>query len=222
MVDQLAAGATVAVSPPLNYFPLSQHATRYLLLAGSIGIMPLLSMVHELCARAADFQLIYIARDPESTAFLNELAEPELAGRVQVHHSHGDPERSFKLEPVPAEYRAGTDLYCCGPRRLMHAVREATRHWPTGTVHLEDFGTSAAPKSAGDKLFAVRLARAGITVAVPAGVSILEAMRNRGVPAPSSCESGACGSCRTSLLAGKADRRDYVLDDEEHDSDIMI
>lgn len=57
-------------------------------------------MVHELRARTADFQLIYISRDPESTAFLSELAEPKLAGRVQVHHSHGDPARSFKLEPV--------------------------------------------------------------------------------------------------------------------------
>jgi phthalate 4,5-dioxygenase reductase subunit len=222
MVDELAAGATVAVAAPLNYFPLARHATRYLLLAGGIGITPLLSMVHELRARGADFQLIYCARFPESTAFLDELAEPGLAGRVQVHHSQGDPARSFKLEPVLAEHAAGTHLYCCGPRRLMQAVREATRHWPAGTVHLEDFGTSDDPKAAGDKLFSARLARSGITVAVPAGVSILEAMRSRGVPAPSSCESGTCGSCRTKLLGGKADHRDYVLDDEEHDSDIMI
>jgi phthalate 4,5-dioxygenase reductase subunit len=222
MVDELAAGATVAVSAPLNYFPLAQHATRYLLLAGGIGITPLLSMVHELRARQADFQLIYCARFPESTAFLDELADPGLAGRVQVHHSHGDPARSFELEPLLAEHAAGTHLYCCGPRRLMQAVRAATRHWPAGTVHLEDFGSSEDPKAAGDKLFAVRLARSGITVAVPPGVSILEAMRSRGVPAPSSCESGTCGSCRTKLLGGKADHRDYVLDDDEHDSDIMI
>jgi phthalate 4,5-dioxygenase reductase subunit len=222
MVDELAAGATVAVSAPLNYFPLAQHATRYLLLAGGIGITPLLSMVHELRARQADFELIYCARHPETTAFLDELAAPGLAGRVQVHLSHGDPARSFKLESVLAGHAAGTHLYCCGPRRLMQAVREASRHWPAGTVHLEDFGSSDDPKAAGDKLFSVRLARSGITLAVPAGVSILEAMRSRGVPAPSSCESGTCGSCRTRLLGGKADHRDYVLDDEEHDSDIMI
>jgi phthalate 4,5-dioxygenase reductase subunit len=222
MVDDLAAGSTLAVSAPLNYFPLAQHATRYLLLAGGIGITPLLSMVHELQARQADFQLIYCARFPESTAFLDELASPELAGRVQVHHSHGDPARSFAVEPLLAEYVDGTHLYCCGPRRLMQAVRAATRHWPSGTVHLEDFGTSDDPKAAGDKLFSVRLARSGITVAVPPGVSILEALRNRGAPAPSSCESGTCGSCRTRLLAGQVEHRDYVLDDEEHDTDIMI
>lgn len=104
----------------------------------------------------------------------------------------------------------------------MQAVRGASRHWPTGTAHLEDFGTSADPKAAGHKLFAASLARAGITVAVPPSVSILETMRNRGVPAPSSCESGTRGSYRTSLLAGKAEHRDYVLDDEEHYGAIMI
>jgi phthalate 4,5-dioxygenase reductase subunit len=222
MIDDVVPGSALAVSAPQNYFPLAPHASRYLLLAGGIGITPLLSMVHELQARQADFQLIYCARHPESTAFLDQLASPELAGRVQVHHSHGDPARSFAIEPVLDNYIDGTHLYCCGPRRLMQAVREATRHWPSGTVHLEDFGTSDDPKAAGDSRFAVRLAQTGISVAVPPGTSILEALRERGVPAPSSCESGTCGSCRTRLLAGRVDHRDYVLDDEEHETDIMI
>jgi len=222
MVDELAAGDTVAVSAPLNYFPLAPQAAHTLLLAGGIGITPLLSMVHELQARQADFQLIYCARFPENTAFLDQLATPELADKVHVHHSHGDPARSFAIEPLLANYAEGTHLYCCGPRRLMQAVRAASKHWPAGTVHLEDFGTSEDPKAAGDRAFAVHLAHSKITVGVPADVSILEALRSRGVPAPSSCESGTCGSCRTRLLAGKVDHRDYVLDDEEHDTDIMI
>jgi phthalate 4,5-dioxygenase reductase subunit len=222
MVDQLAPGSALSVSPPLNYFPLAGDAQRHLLIAGGIGITPLLSMVHELRARGADFELIYCARFPERTAFLDELADPALAGQVRVHHSHGDPARSFAVEPVLADHVPGTHVYCCGPRRLMQAVQAATRHWPAGTVHLEDFGTSEDPKATGDKLFSVRLERSGLTVAVPPGVSILEAMRARGVPAPSSCESGTCGSCRTRLLAGKADHRDYVLDEDEHDTDIMI
>ena len=190
--------------------------------AAIVGITPLLSMVHELQARQADFQLIYCARFPENTAFLDQLATPALADKVHVHHSHGDPARSFAIEPLLANHVEGTHLYCCGPRRLMQAVRAASKHWPAGTVHLEDFGSSEDPKAAGDRAFAVHLAHSKITVGVPADVSILEALRSRGVPAPSSCESGTCGSCRTRLLAGKADHRDYVLDDEEHDTDIMI
>jgi phthalate 4,5-dioxygenase reductase subunit len=222
MIEELAEGGTLAVSAPENYFPLEQSASRHLLIAGGIGITPLLSMVHALRARHADFELVYCARYPESTAFLDELATPELAGRVRVHHTLGDPARAFEIEALLAQYAEGTHVYCCGPRRLMQAVREASRHWPAGTVHLEDFGTSEDPRAAGDQLFSVRLAQRGITVAVPPGVSILDALRSRGVPAPSSCESGTCGSCRTGLLSGAVDHRDYVLDEEEHGEAIMI
>jgi phthalate 4,5-dioxygenase reductase subunit len=104
----------------------------------------------------------------------------------------------------------------------MQAARDASRHWPAGSVHLEDFGTSDDPRAGGDRLFSVRLAQSGMTVAVPPGTSILDALRSRGVPAPSSCESGTCGSCRTRLLAGTADHRDYVLDEDEHAGEIMI
>jgi phthalate 4,5-dioxygenase reductase subunit len=222
LVDEAAPGSVLMVAPPENYFPLAHGARRHLLIAGGIGITPLLSMVHALRARGEDFELVYCARFPERTAFLDELAVPDLAGRVRIHHSHGDPARALAIEPLLAQYTEGTHVYCCGPRRLMQAVREAARHWPAGSVHLEDFGTSEDPKASGDRLFSVRLERSGMTVAVPPGTSILEAMRTRGVPAPSSCESGTCGSCRTRLLAGKAEHRDYVLDEDEHDTDIMI
>ncbi|HET7546870.1 MAG TPA: 2Fe-2S iron-sulfur cluster binding domain-containing protein, partial [Usitatibacter sp.] len=70
--------------------------------------------------------------------------------------------------------------------------------------------------------FVVRLARSGCDVTVPAGVSILEALRNAGVEVPSSCESGTCGTCRTRLIEGTPDHRDYVLDEDEQQSSIMI
>jgi phthalate 4,5-dioxygenase reductase subunit len=222
MIAGLAPGSSLAVAAPENYFPLAPAARRHLLIAGGIGITPLLSMVHALREQQADFELVYCTRFPESTAFLDELAAPELAGRVRVHHSHGDPSRSLALEPLLARHADGTHLYCCGPRRLMQAVRDASRHWPGGTVHLEDFGTSEDPRAAGDKLFSVRLARSGMTVAVPPGATILDALRSRGVPAPSSCESGTCGSCRTGLLGGVAEHRDYVLDEDEHADQVMI
>lgn len=89
-------------------------------------------------------------------------------------------------------------------------------------MHFEDFGTSEQPEQPVDRPFAVRLVRTGVTVEVPAGVSILEALRRRGIAAPSSCESGTCGSCRTGLVAGIAQHRDYVLDEDQHDKEIMI
>jgi phthalate 4,5-dioxygenase reductase subunit len=222
MADDAAAGDRLRVSAPLNYFPLAADAGNYLLIAGGIGITPVLSMVHELRAKQARFRLVYCARSPETTAFLDELSAPELAPHVLIHHSYGDPQRSLAIGPMVAGRDEGTHLYCCGPRRLMQAVRELTAHWPSSTVHFEDFGTSVHPGAEGEKAFSVRLARSQVTIDVPPGVSILQALRGRGLPAPSSCESGTCGSCRTRLLAGVADHRDFVLDDDERESEIMI
>lgn len=222
LVDGVKVGDRLSVGAPENYFPLVQDAQHYLLLAGGIGITPMLAMVHELQARQADFTLVYVARFPESSAFLDELAAPELAGRVRIHHSHGDPARALSLAPILAGCAQGTHLYCCGPRRLMQAVRELASDWPAGTVHFEDFGTSEQPQASGEQAFSVRLARSNISIAVPAGVSILKVLQQRGIAVPSSCESGTCGACRTKLIAGQAEHRDYVLDEEEFDTDIMI
>jgi phthalate 4,5-dioxygenase reductase subunit len=142
---------------------------------------------------------------------------------VTLHHDGGDPSRAFDLDGWLAQPPAGAHLYCCGPRGLMHAVREKTRHWPTGSVHFEDFGGAPDPQEVGeDRPFTVRLARSGVSVVIPVGVSILEALRRENIPVPSSCESGTCGTCRTGLVSGVADHRDYVLDESEHDRDIMI
>ena len=223
LVDQVAEGDSLSVSAPENYFALADEAKSCVLIAGGIGITPILAMVHHLTATERDFKLIYCTRSPETTAFIAELSVPELAGRVLIHHDHGERDRSLDLRRCwPSLPRAATS-YCCGPRPLMQGVREMTRHWPAGTVHFEDFGTSAPPpQQAPDGTFTVHLAKKGIDVAVPPGVSILEALRQCGVAVPSSAQAGTCGSCRTRLVSGEAEHRDFVLDDDEHATDIMI
>jgi phthalate 4,5-dioxygenase reductase subunit len=89
-------------------------------------------------------------------------------------------------------------------------------------VHFEDFGGTEPAQATQDRPFTVKLARTGGVVAVPAGVSILEALRREGIPVPSSCESGTCGTCRTGLVAGLAEHRDYVLGEDEQATEIMI
>jgi phthalate 4,5-dioxygenase reductase component len=222
MIDQVQCGDELLASAPRNDFSLEHRASSHLLIAGGIGITPILSMLHELQARGADFQLIYLTRSPEFTAFARELQSPELAARVLLHHDRGDLAQALDLSPWLANPRGGLHVYCCGPRGLMQSVHEQTRGWPSGSVHFEDFGTAAPAQAAQDRPFTVKLARSGRIVAVPAGVSILEALRREGIPVPSSCESGTCGTCRTGLLAGIADHRDYVLGEDEQATEIMI
>ena len=222
LIDGVAQGDVLPVSPPLNYFPLDPQAGSHLLIAGGIGITPMLSMVRELQARQATFKLIYVARSPRSAAFLDVLARPDLAERVLIHHNHGERAHSLELAPLLSERPEGAHVYCCGPHRLMQAVREHTRHWPSGSVHFEDFGTRQEAAQQTDRPFAVRLKQTGVTVEVPCGSSILDALRRHGLSVPSSCESGTCGACRTSLISGVAEHRDYVLDEDQHDREIMI
>ena len=223
VADHVQEGDVLPSSRPINHFPLQPGARSYLLIAGGIGITPLRAMLRELLAQRLPVELVYLARTPESAAFHDELAAPELAARVWLHHDHGDSRRLLDLSPWLAQAPDGRQVYCCGPRGLMQAVREATQGWPAGTVHFEDFGTTPdASPACEDRSFSVKLARTKRTLQVPAGATILQVLRANGVLVPSSCESGTCGSCRTGLLSGVADHRDYVLDEEEHGTEIMI
>jgi len=222
MIEDLREGDILPVSLPVNYFPLDPSAGLSLLIAGGIGITPILSMARHLREQGAPFRLVYCARSAEAAAFVDVLAAPDFADRSVIHYDAGDPARALDLRAHLAEYPPGAHLYCCGPRPLMQGVREATKHWPAGTVHFEDFGTSAHPGTAGESRFRVRLARTGQVLTVEPDESILAAFRRHGIEAPFSCEAGTCGSCRTGLLAGIAEHRDFVLQDDEHDSAIMI
>jgi phthalate 4,5-dioxygenase reductase subunit len=222
LVDGVGAGDLVEVSEPRNAFELAPRAASFLFVAGGIGITPIMSMVRHLRAIGNDrFRLYYCTRSPEATAFRDELSAHGPGGKVTIHHDEGDPSRALDLWPL-FEKPTPAHIYCCGPRPLLEAVRDMTGHWPASAVHFESFVDAAAAERPEDRTFTVVLARSGARVEVPPGVSILEAMRAWGHEAPSSCESGTCGTCRTRLLAGEPDHRDLVLTGEERTTQVMI
>lgn len=224
MVDQLKVGDELQASAPENLFGLDDRARSFVLIAGGIGITPVLSMARTLLAESdRKFRVYYLTRDLESTPFLDDIQAEGLAGHFLVHHDQGDPAHSYDLWPVlekPGSLN-GQHVYCCGPRGLMDAVRDMSGHWPSSTVHFESFGADTKPH-ADDRPFEVTLARSNVSIAVPVGQSILDVVRAQGVPVPSSCESGTCGTCKTRLLQGEADHRDLVLLDEEKADHIMV
>jgi phthalate 4,5-dioxygenase reductase subunit len=221
LVDHAAEGDLLPTSVPDNAFPLAEDASSYLFIAGGIGITPILSMIRSF-AELPDtrWRLHYCTRSPEATAFLEELGAPKFRDRVSIHHDYGDLSRSFDPWPL-LERVSSAHIYCCGPRGLMETVRDMTGHWPHSHVHFESFNDGGAVQ-ANDSPFTVRAARSGRTFSIPVGKSILAVLREAGYTLPSSCESGTCGTCRTTLLAGEADHRDMVLMPEETDSQIMI
>ena len=220
LVDTLGPGHRVNISQPRNHFPLASQAQRHVLIAGGIGITPNLAMAHQLHAQGAAFTLYYCTRSPETTAFRDMLSSAPFRDHVIIHHDGGDPSRGLDLRPIVATHVDGTHLYCCGPRGLMDAVHAATRHWPAGTVHFEDF--APVELTGADKPFQIKIAGSGRILDIPGDKTILQVLQESGFDVPSSCHSGTCGTCMTGLIAGQVDHRDFVLDDSERMRFLMV
>jgi ferredoxin-NADP reductase len=220
--ENVRAGDLVEISPPRNNFPLDPTGERHLLIAGGIGIAPIMSMVTELRRRRAEFLVHYCARSPERTAFGRELAPLAGEGRLCFHHDSGDPARGLDIRATLREARQGTHVYLCGPAPLMAAATEAARDWPAGTVHCEYFTGVSEPAAAQDEPFRVQLARTGGDYEVRAGETIAEVLQRHGVPVRTSCELGYCGTCLTPYLAGEPDHRDQVLEENGRQRYVLI
>ncbi len=221
LVDEVQEGDLLMASPWSNLFELQSKATEFIFIAGGIGITPILSMIRYLRSQGHEnFKLYYCTRDPASTAFLDELHAADIGKRVTVHHDHGDLNQALDLWPI-FERPSRAHVYCCGPQGLMDSVRDMTGHWPSEQIHFESFGATAQGAD-NNQPFEVLLKKTGERISVPANQSILEALRACGHHVPSSCESGSCGCCRTTLITGEADHRDIVLRPEEHAHHIMV
>src|SRR6267378_6066003 len=223
--DEIRVGDTVETSFPRNNFPLAETAERHLLLAGGIGITPVMAMVAELKRRRADFVLHYCTRSPAKAAFRDELDLLAAMGRVVFHYDDGDPAKGLDIAALLREPQAGTQLYYCGPAGMMAAAKAASAQWPAETVHCEYFsGPAAAPPARleDDRPFMVRLAKRGGEYAVMPGETILDVLRRHGIETRSSCELGYCGACLTRYLAGEPEHRDPILGEVARQTHLLI
>lgn len=227
MHDQLRPGSRLTVSIPRNHFELEPDASRYVFVAGGIGITPIMAMIAHVCTAKRDFRLYYCARTPERAAFADVLRQYVERGQAALHFDGGDPERCLNLKEILRHYQPGTHLYYCGPGGFLKAVDEATAHWPAQSRHSERF--SAPEQKAGsffsmqaETEFEVKLAKTRKCFKVRPGESIVHVLQANGVDVDVSCQQGYCGTCMTRYLAGEPQHRDSVLDDEDRREFMMI
>ncbi|MCM2580000.1 PDR/VanB family oxidoreductase [Streptomyces meridianus] len=213
--DSLAVGSRVAVRGPRNHFAL-EPAERYLFVAGGIGITPILPMIRAAEAAGARWRLLYGGRTRASMAFLDRLD----AYGERVHVAPQD--ETGLLDVAPHLDAAGPDalVYCCGPEPLLAAVEKLCAGRQSGALRVERFGAvgapavaEASPEDGGS--FDVVLARSGLSLTVPPGTTVLEAVEQAGVDVLSSCREGTCGTCETDVVEGEPDHRDALLTEEE-------
>ncbi|MBY6382490.1 oxidoreductase [Rhodococcus erythropolis] len=219
LADELGAGTLITISAPRNHFQLT-GANRYILVAGGIGITPLIPMARTLEAEGHEWTLYYGGRSQATMVFAADLqrAFPERVTLVPQ-----DVAGVLDLDCIVAAAKTQrADVYACGPEGLLAALDE--RCHDAGVIfRSERFAPKAPAQPTHDSIFDVELADSGITLSVPAGTSVLDAVSAAGIPTFSSCREGTCGSCEVRVLAGEIDHRDSILtDDEQAAQDTMM
>lgn len=211
----LSEGDPVEIGYPRNTFALNADAPFSLLMAGGIGITPLLSMAEALQASGRAFALHYFVRTRAKAAFLDRAAEPDLAPSVRLHcNDEPDPDEA-PIEAALSGAPSGTHLYICGPSGFIAAVEETAGRlgWTADHIHVERFSRPLLAENEG--AFTVELARTGRSVAVPSDKTIATALLEQGIVVELSCEQGICGTCLTRVIEGVPDHRDQYLTDAE-------
>lgn len=213
MHERVREGDLLPISAPRNTFPVQAGGRRHLLLAGGIGMTPLLAMAQSLARQGADFALCVFARSREHLAFADALAAPELAPHVRLHFDNGA--EKIDLPALLREHADGTHLYMCGPAGFMAAVRKAASHWPEEAVHAEYFAAPNDSSVPGGRPFSLRLAQRGFSVPVAADQTAVDALHDFGIDIPVSCEQGLCGTCVVPAEGEGAEHRDFCLTSAE-------
>jgi len=213
--DRFREGDPIRVGPPRNHFELQAVRSTALLIAGGIGITPLLCMAEQLAATGAPFSLHYCTRTPARTAFRERLARAPFADRIVFHFDDGPDAQRFNPGALFTGAAAGTDAYVCGPSAFIDWVHTAAAEagFPGENLYREYFAGDTSSGAAGDTPFLLRIASTGETIEVGANESAAKALARHGIEVPVSCEQGICGTCITRVLEGEPDHRDLLMID---------
>ena len=223
MHEAVFEGSSLRIGLPNNHFALHPEAAHHLLLAGGIGVTPLLAMAEQLSAAGASFALHYCSRSVARAAYLARLQSSPFAERVHFHFDDGLAAQKLDLAARLGTPEPRTHIYVCGPSGFLDAVRATARDkgWPDAQVHFEYF-TGVAVHSATDRSFEVVLKRSGQVIRVEAAQAITEALAAHDVFIPVSCQQGVCGTCLTTVCEGEVDHKDLYLSPEEQAANDQI
>jgi vanillate O-demethylase ferredoxin subunit len=203
--DEFAPGMELDVSAPRDDFRLHRGTSRTVLIAGGIGITPMLPMARALDAAGAAYDLHYIAKDAARLVLADDLRG---LARVRTHVTGGGGRPD--LDGLIGPYEEGCELHACGPSGLLQAIaaRAAALGWPARHVRFESFG---ARSGGADRPVRVYLRQSDMVLDVAPGQSILDAMIAADVFVSYECRRGECGNCYAGVLSGEPVHRDVCL-----------
>ena len=217
---QLAVGDRLRISEPQNHFPLDLAAPAYLLVAGGIGVTPLVGMAQLLAQRGAKVRMLFGARSEAELAYFEPL-KAELTDNLKTALAEKGEYIDFKTEIAQLPPKAL--MYICGPLPMLDAARKAwaKANRPLADLRYETFGSSGrfAPQA-----FRVKIPRHNLDIVVPADHGLLDELELAGVQTMYDCRRGECGLCAMDVISvdGEIDHRDVFLSDEEKTSNQRI
>lgn len=213
--DSLKPGDEVRIAGPRNHFKLDETAAGHVLIAGGIGITPIIAMADRLRALGRPYRLHYCGATRAGMALL-ERVERDHGAALGLHVK--DEGNRMDLSAELADLPVGTQVYCCGPERMLQALEDLAENWPEDRLHVEYFtAAGAALDPSREHGFEVVLADSNLTVTVPPDRSVYDVLREGGIDIQTDCGEGLCGTCEARVLEGEVDHRDRVLSRAERD-----
>jgi dimethylamine monooxygenase subunit B len=209
----LPPGAHIEISSPASHFEIDWSRRSYCLIAGGIGITPIIGISSALMRRRAELELHYAVKSRRDAALLDELSDL-LGDRLIIHAS--DEDTRIDLDQTFSRLPADALAILCGPMRLLEAAR---RSWASAgrvptDLRYETFGSSGVLPT---QSFRVRIDRSGREIMVPENKSMLDALNDAGFEVMSDCLRGECGVCAIDVVAvdGQIDHRDVFFSDHQ-------
>ena len=219
--EQLRVGMRIDISAPRNNFQLHEEASHSVLVAGGIGVTPILCMARRLRTLGKSFEVLYFARSRQHAAFLDDLQA--LGAQMHLHFDDaqgGPPDLKALLS---TRNTANAHYYACGPAVMLDAFENHCQSLGYTQAHIERFSAvEVAASSDAKQTYTVELKRSGKVIEITPDISLLAALQAANADFMTSCEEGICGSCETRVLEGIPDHRDSVLSPAEQATNQMM
>ncbi|RZS86611.1 PDR/VanB family oxidoreductase [Pigmentiphaga kullae] len=218
--EHLRVGSRIDISGPRNHFELDEGAKSSVLVAGGIGVTPILCMFDRLRDIGRPVELIYCARSRRVAAFVTELS---MSDSPVTLHFDDETGHAARLPELLKGRDSDAHYYCCGPAPMLEAFEAACRDLGYANVHIERFAAADEVESSQKSGYDVHLKQSGRTLNVFPGIVLLDALLDVGIDLPYSCREGICGACEVKVLEGTPDHRDFILSERERtDGKVMM
>lgn len=209
----LQTGGAIGITGPHNLFRLDDAADQYVLIAGGIGITPILAMADRLRELGKSYEIHFAGRSRATMPFL-ERVERDHGTCLQLYC--GDEGKRMKLSELIGALGNNCQVYGCGPERLLDELEQLSANWPDQVLHIEHFSTTDTlldPKN--EHGFNVVLKDSGLTLEIRSDQTLFQALSDAGIDINCDCQEGLCGSCEAQVVEGEIDHRDKVLSKAE-------